>query len=110
MSTLPPLDKNVNLAPHVVLLGAGASIAAYLDWGQKGPRLPSMQDLIEVLSLRSVIEDAGYDTTGLNFEVFYDDLSSSGKSEGLKDSDLCPIEEANLPGFPLAQVKLNPSW
>lgn len=84
MPSLPPLDKNVNLAPHVVLLGAGASIAAYLHWGRKGPRLPSMQDLIEVLSLRSIIEDAGYDTAGLNFEAFYDDLSSSGKNEDLR--------------------------
>lgn len=84
MPTLPPLDKNVNHAPHVVLLGAGASIAAYLNWGRMGPRLPSMQDLIDVLSLRSVIEDAGYDATGLNFETFYDDLSTSGKCDGLR--------------------------
>lgn len=84
MPSLPSLDKNVNLAPHVVLLGAGASIAAYLHWGRKGPCLPSMQDLIEVLSLRSVIEDAGYETAGLNFEAFYDDLSSSGKNDDLR--------------------------
>lgn len=84
MPTLPPLDKNVNHAPHVVLLGAGASIAAYLHWGRKGPQLPSMQDLIEVLSLRAVIEDAGYSAAGLNFEAFYDDLSSSGKNEELR--------------------------
>lgn len=84
MPSLPPLDKNVNHAPHIVLLGAGASIAAFVHWGRKGPRLPSMQDLIEVLFLRSVIEDAGYDTAGLNFEAFYDDLCSSGKNEDLR--------------------------
>lgn len=84
MPTLPPVDKNVNQAPHVVLLGAGASIAAYHQWGRKGPQLPSMQDLIEVLSLRDVIEEAGYNTAGLNFEAFYDDLSSSGKNEELR--------------------------
>lgn len=84
MPTLPPLDKNVNHAPHVVLLGAGASIAAYLHWGRKGSQLPSMHDLIEVLSLRAPIEDAGYNTIGLDFEAFYDDLSSSGKNNELK--------------------------
>jgi len=84
MPTLPPLDKNVNHAPHVVLLGAGASIAAYLHWGRKGSQLPSMQDLIEVLSLREPIEDAGYNTIGLDFEAFYDDLSSSGKNDELR--------------------------
>lgn len=31
MNTLPPMDGNVNHAPHVVLLGAGASIAAYYN-------------------------------------------------------------------------------
>lgn len=85
MRQLPPLDKNINHAPHVVLLGAGASIAAYLSWGKLGPCLPSMQDLIEVLSLRSEIKNAGYETDGLNFEAFYDDLSSSDKNQDLKD-------------------------
>lgn len=84
MPKLPPMDNNVNHAPHVVLLGAGASIAAYLDWGKKGARLPSMQDLLDVLSLRVVIKDAGYSTTNLNFEAFYDELCSSGANESLK--------------------------
>jgi hypothetical protein len=81
---LPPLDKNVNHAPHVVILGAGASIAAYLGWGRTGPRLPSMQDLIEVLSLRTEIQNAGYKTDCLNFEAFYDDLSSGMNKELIK--------------------------
>ncbi len=81
---LPPLDKNVNHAPHVVILGAGASIAAYLDWGKWGQCLPSMQDLIEVLSLSTEIKNAGFETEDLNFEAFYDDLSSSGKNQDLK--------------------------
>lgn len=83
-ATLPPLDKNVNLASHVVLLGAGASIAAYYHWGKKGPKLPSMQDLINVLGIKELIEEAGFDTDGLNFEAFYDDLASSGEHEALR--------------------------
>lgn len=84
MPTLPPVDKNVNHAPHVVLLGAGASIAAYLNWGRMGPQLPSMQDLLDVLSLRNEIQSAGYATADLNFEAFYDDLASSGKDAELR--------------------------
>lgn len=84
MPTMPRLDKNVNHSPHVVLLGAGASIAAYLAWGRLGPKLPSMQDLIEVLSLRTEINNAGYKTEGLNFEAFYDDISSSGENPELR--------------------------
>ena len=81
MPTLPPIDKNVNLAPHTVLLGAGASIAAYLDWGKSGNPLPSMQDLVNMLSLRTEIAEAGYDLKDLNFESFYDELTTSGPEE-----------------------------
>ena len=84
MPTLPPLDKNVNHAPHTVILGAGASIAAYVDWGKKGNALPSMQDLIDVLSLRNDISSAGYKTENLNFEAFYDDLATADKNDELK--------------------------
>ena len=82
--TLPPLDNNVNLAPHVVLLGAGASIAAYRAWGSTGPALPCMQDLIDVLDLRSEIRGHGYDVDDFNFEGFYDDLASTGRHEKLR--------------------------
>ncbi len=39
-----------------------------------------MQDLIEVLGLIEVLEAEGIATKGLNFEAFYDDLSSSGEN------------------------------
>jgi len=78
------MDGTVNHAPHVVLLGAGASIAAYLHWGKEGKLLPSMQDLIEALSLIEPIEEAGYIVEGLNFEAFYDDLVSKGKNNDLR--------------------------
>jgi hypothetical protein len=74
----------VNHAPHTVILGAGASIAAYVDWGKKGNALPSMQDLIDVLSLRNDISSAGYKTENLNFEAFYDDLATADKNDELK--------------------------
>lgn len=84
MPTIPHIEKNVNFAPHVVLLGAGASIASYLDWGSTGDILPSMQDLLDVLDLRSIIKDSGFESENLNFEAFYDDLTSSGSHEDLR--------------------------
>ncbi len=83
MPTLPPIDKNVNHAPHVVLLGAGASIASYIDWGEIGNPLPSMDNLIEKLNLKKSIEQYGFKTDNLNFEAFYDDLSSNNKNPNL---------------------------
>jgi hypothetical protein len=85
MPTLPPIEKNVNHAPHVVLLGAGANIASYLDWGSVGDKLPSMQDLLEVLELNSLIKESGFKTDNLNFEAFYDDLASNGEHEELRE-------------------------
>lgn len=78
------MDGTVNHAPHVVILGAGASIAAFLDWGREGNPLPSMQDLIDTLHLRNNIEAAGFKAEGLNFEAFYNDLALSGKYEELR--------------------------
>src|SRR5437868_2623820 len=80
MPSLPQADRNVIQAPEVVLLGAGASIAAQLEWGGSGPRLPSMLNLIEVLGLRDEIEKAGYDPDHSNFEALYDELTCSGKN------------------------------
>jgi hypothetical protein len=77
-------ERMVVGASHVVILGAGASIAAYYAWGGTGPKLPSMQDLLEVLDLRKEIERCGYDTEGLNFEAFFSALASRGENEVLR--------------------------
>src|SRR5688572_26436276 len=84
LPTLPPVDGVVNHAPHVVILGAGASIAAYQDWGRTGNALPSMQGLIDTLALRGDIESAGFNADGLNFEAFYDALASTGAHAELR--------------------------
>jgi hypothetical protein len=68
----------------VVLLGAGASIAAYEHWGRVGSRLPAMADLIDVLSLRAEIENAGFEADRLNFEAFYDSLVAKSEYDDLR--------------------------
>jgi len=83
--TLPPGKKNSILAPHVVILGAGASIAAYKHWGSLGSPLPSMQDLIDVLELREEIASRGYSVDGMDFESFYDDLATRNSDPELKE-------------------------
>ncbi|UDM63521.1 hypothetical protein KIJ96_21425 (plasmid) [Pseudoalteromonas piscicida] len=100
MPKLPPMDGYVNHAPHVVLLGAGASIASYLDWGKIGNPLPSMQGLVETLDLKDEIEKRGYKVEELNFEAFYDELSSSGKNP-----DLCQFIEEKVYNY-FSELKL----
>ena len=76
---LPRLDKNINHSPHVVILGAGASIANYKHSGEIGKKLPSMNDLIEIVELKKLIEDYDIKQTNNNFEAFYDYISSNQK-------------------------------
>jgi hypothetical protein len=42
--------------PHVVILGAGASLQALPDGDRKGQRLPPIYDLAEVVGLCSILE------------------------------------------------------
>ncbi|HAB52094.1 MAG TPA: hypothetical protein DCE80_08005 [Ignavibacteriales bacterium] len=84
MPSLPILDKNVNHSPHVVILGAGASIASYLHSGEVGDRLPDMKNLIDVLELRREINHAGFHQPTADFESFYDDLVTTGGNPQLQ--------------------------
>ena len=74
--TLPQLDikRNSNESPHVLLLGAGASVAAFPNGDRNGVKLPLMNTLIEVLGLESTIAKYGLPYDGINFEMFYDAL------------------------------------
>jgi len=81
---MPARDGKIIAAPHIVVLGAGASIAAYYDWGKIGPALPSMLNLIDLLSLRTDVSEAGYNPDLTNFELLYDELASTKKNEDLR--------------------------
>ncbi len=57
--------------PHLVVLGAGASRAAFPDGDRNGRRLPLMADFVDILDLRSVLVD-----WGVNPEENFEDISS----------------------------------
>jgi hypothetical protein len=57
--------------PHVVILGAGASVAACPNGDRLGRRLPVMSNFVEVLSLGQLIPQA---LRSLNFEEAYSSL------------------------------------
>jgi hypothetical protein len=58
-------------SPHVVILGAGASIASTIRNPEKnGKPLPGMPNLVETLGLESIINDHGVVYEGQNFEAF----------------------------------------
>ncbi|TKB66208.1 MAG: hypothetical protein E8D52_17765 [Nitrospira sp.] len=65
-----------DLGPHVVLLGAGASRAAFPSGDAAGRRIPLMTDLVEIVGLQSLVEKAGrtYEKE-TNFEAIYGRLA-----------------------------------
>lgn len=80
MPSLPPLDikKKINHAPHVVILGAGASLAAFPNGDLFGRKLPLMRNLVEIVGLEPLLKS--YDVTSgyEDFESLYNNLADSG--------------------------------
>jgi len=80
---LPDLDGNVNRSAHVVILGAGASFAAFPHGEGNGLKLPLMNNLIETVGLADLLETKGIATKGIDFEALYYNLSTSGQHPDL---------------------------
>jgi len=75
-------QSNANSKPHLIILGAGASIASYYDWGASGPVLPSMNSLAKDLGLSKKIEKYGLNPEK-NFEDLYSEICESGEYDEL---------------------------
>jgi hypothetical protein len=85
MPRLPGFDPTIqiNHSPHVVILGAGASRAAFPDGDANGRRLPLLADLPDCLDLRAAISSAGF-SSDKDFEFIYDEVATSGRYPSLK--------------------------
>ena len=60
--------------PHVVILGAGASVAAFPNGDRNGRRLPVMLDLVDTIGLQGELQKAGVEYKGRDFEEIYGQL------------------------------------
>jgi len=65
--------------PHVVILGAGASVATCPRGDRFGKPLPVMNDLVERLGLEPILRSAGVTGAGRNFEDLCSDLVADGR-------------------------------
>jgi hypothetical protein len=70
--------------PHVVILGAGASRAACPSGDKNGQPLPLMQDLVDVVGLRPLLEKSAVDPDR-NFEEIFSDLQESGNVDRIAE-------------------------
>lgn len=77
------MDLNINdeiantsaTEPHVVLIGAGASRAAFPDGEARGRRLPLMVDFDDIVPIRPLLEKSGVEWRGRGFEEVYSGLA-----------------------------------
>lgn len=65
--------------PHVVILGAGASAAAFPQGDRNGRKLPVLNDLMEALGIDKLLTAHSIEFAGKNFEEVYSDLVVYGQ-------------------------------
>jgi hypothetical protein len=71
--------------PHLVILGAGASLASFQNGDKNGKRLPIMNNFIETLCLEDLINSSGMKFDTNNFEEIYSQLYSNPDTHTLRE-------------------------
>ena len=77
--------ENIITSPHVVVLGAGASVAAIPKGDPAGRIAPVMDNFVDALGLGRLLTDNGVKYAGRNFEDIFDELWQSGKAPALME-------------------------
>ena len=86
--------QNAIESPHVVIIGAGASIAACPSGDRNGRRLPAMASLIETVGLSSIFEDTGVSPARRkDFEALYSSISTDHRFQDLRRTIELKIKE-----------------
>ncbi len=78
MNTIPAYlpEENFNYHPHVVILGAGASLAAFPKGDKFGRKLPLMNTIVEIVGLECELQALNITQNTDDFEALYEDLNS----------------------------------
>jgi hypothetical protein len=89
--------------PHVVILGAGASVAAFPHGEKNGIKLPVMINLVDTLDLRGVLSAHDVDFEKRNFEDIYSEAHASGNDKvigTIEDRVKAYFARMELPEYP----------
>jgi hypothetical protein len=70
--------------PHLVVLGAGASLAAFPDGERNRKKLPVMQTFTDIVGLSDLLRDVGIPSPYDNFEAIYSDIAINPDYHNLK--------------------------
>ena len=90
--------------PHVVILGAGASIASFPHGDKNGKQLPSMDNFVNVLNLSSILDKTNIEYKNKNFE----DVSSCLHRRREYDAIRHKLETAVSNYFSLLEISESP--
>lgn len=71
--------------PHVVILGAGASYAAFPNGDINGVKLPLMNNFVNILELNDLLSQTGVDFDTSNFENVYDHLCQNDTCQEIRE-------------------------
>ncbi len=73
--------------PHLVLLGAGASLAAFPNGEKNGLKLPLMDNFVETVNgLSDYLDECEIDYKGQNFENLYDSLYEDSQYDKIRQT------------------------
>lgn len=90
--------------PHVIMLGAGASIAAFPDGDRNGYKLPMMSNLVETVALDHELYGFGITYEGRNFEEVYSEISRNRRNkiaiEAINSKIWDYFSRLRLPNYP----------
>jgi hypothetical protein len=105
MTRQDEIDRVYNNKPHVVLLGAGASIAStYRNPEPGGKLLPSMYSITEVVGLQDVVASLPPHIVDPNFEklysTLYEEMPGSPQIKAINDRIRQYFSEMRLPEQP----------
>ena len=106
MPTLPMSDKNVNHSPHVVLLGAGASLASFKEGDAYKRILPLMNNFVEVVGLNKLLEKWDSLRSHLNYAYMFTIFGYSAPTTDIDAKELMLSVWKNNKTLELAEVEI----
>ena len=77
-------ERNLKNRPHIVILGAGASIATILNGDKNGKKISAMDGFIENLGLSYILQNLELKTTSNNLEDICSELLENEKYSFVK--------------------------